>query len=52
LKNISLPDEVSERLASYNVSSEKVVGAIISLYLVMLERGEVEDIITDENDSY
>jgi hypothetical protein len=49
LRNISLPDDVSERLAGYNLRSEKDISAIITLYLDMLERGEVEDIFVDED---
>jgi hypothetical protein len=50
LRNISLPDDVSDRLAGYNVGSEKVIGDIISLYLDMLERGEVTDVFSEDND--
>ena len=51
LRNISLPDEVSERLAGYSVSSEKVNGDIISIYLDMLERCEVEDVFGNKENS-
>jgi ParB family chromosome partitioning protein len=49
LRNIFLPDDVSERLAGYGGKAEKVIGAIISLYLDMLERGEVEDVLDGED---
>jgi len=49
LRNISLPDEVSERLAAYNVKPE-TVGNIVALYLDMLECGVVEDLFGDESD--
>ena len=52
LRNISLPDDVSERLAGYNISSAKVIGDIVSLYLDMLEHGEVKDVFSDKSDLY
>ena len=47
---VSLTDDVAEKLSSYNVKSDKVIGDIISIYLDMLERGEVEDVFEDKNE--
>ena len=49
-RNISLSDEISKRLSEYNIKSEKVYEKIITLYLDMLERGDIEDVFEeDEN---
>jgi ParB family chromosome partitioning protein len=58
LRNISISDDLSKRLAAYSTDPEnsdkadntgKIVEDIVSLYLDMLERGEVKDVFGLEN---
>ena len=41
LRSVSLTEDVSERLLGYNIKSDKIFETIITLYLDMLERGEI-----------
>jgi ParB family chromosome partitioning protein len=44
---LSLSEKMSDRLTEYNITSEKSIEMVISLYLDMLERGETENVFSD-----
>jgi ParB family chromosome partitioning protein len=48
-QKINLSDEIVERLDSYGKYSDKIIANILSIYLDMLERGEVQDVFENGN---